>query len=83
MGPRGNTHKEMEQEIGASIKLRGRGAHKLSKPKPLDNEELHVLLEADNHNSLEKACRMVEIACSCRGMQQSTQTSSTKGIGKN
>ena len=61
MGPHGNTHKEMEQENRASIKLRGRGAHKLSKkPDPSDNEEIHVLVEAENNKSLEKACRMVE-----------------------
>ena len=39
MGPRGNTHKEMEQKTGASIKLRGRGTHKLSKKtNPSDKE---------------------------------------------
>ena len=61
MGTHGNTHKEMDQENGASIKLRGRGSHKLSKrPEPSNKEEHHVLVEAYNKNSLEKACRMVE-----------------------
>jgi len=67
LGPRGNTQKRMEQETGAKIVLRGRGSRKDSqlqrrdlKPDPSDNDDLHVLVEADNENSVEEACRMVE-----------------------
>ena len=60
MGSHGNTHKEMAQEVGPSINLRGRGSHKLSKKlEPSYNDELHVLVEEDNNNSLEKDYGMV------------------------
>ena len=50
----------MAQEVGPSINLRGRGSHKLSKKlEPSYNEELHVLVEEDNKNSIEKYCGMV------------------------
>ena len=51
----------MVQEVGPSINLRGRGSHKLSKkPEPSNNEEIYVLVEEDNKNSLENACMIVE-----------------------
>jgi len=67
LGPHGNTQKRMEQETGAKILLRGRGSKRDSGshmqdlfPDPPVDEDLHVLIEADNESSLEEACRMVE-----------------------
>ena len=53
IGPRGNTHKRMEKEIGAKIVIRGKGSVKEGrlqqkgdlKPDPSKNEELHILDE--------------------------------------
>ncbi|KAF8413136.1 hypothetical protein HHK36_001112 [Tetracentron sinense] len=63
IGPRGNTQKRMEKETGARIVIRGKGSTKgqsHQKPDPSDNEDLHVLVEADNQKSLDAAVGMVE-----------------------
>ncbi|KAJ7949567.1 branchpoint-bridging protein [Quillaja saponaria] len=68
IGPRGNTQKRMERETGAKIVIRGKGSVKEGrlqqkrdlKPDPSENEDLHVLVEADTQESLEAAAGMVE-----------------------
>ncbi|CAH9069725.1 unnamed protein product [Cuscuta europaea] len=68
IGPRGNTQKRMEKETGAKIVIRGKGSMKEGrlqqkrdmKPDPSENEDLHVLVEADTQESLEAAADMVE-----------------------
>ena len=58
----------MERETGAKIVIRGKGSAKEGRlpqkrdmrPDPGENEELHVLVEADNADSLERAAGMVE-----------------------
>ncbi|XP_049393249.1 splicing factor-like protein 1 [Solanum stenotomum] len=68
IGPRGNTQKRMEKETGAKIVIRGKGSIKEGrfqqkgnlKPDPADNEDLHVLVEAENQESVEAAAAMVE-----------------------
>lgn len=62
LGPRGNTQKRMEKETGAKILLRGKGFSKtLKKLKHAsDDEDLHVLVEADNEKSLDRAVKLVE-----------------------
>ncbi|KAG6429249.1 hypothetical protein SASPL_107294 [Salvia splendens] len=68
IGPRGNTQKRMERETGAKIVIRGKGSVKEGrlqqkrdlKPDPAENEDLHVLVEADTQESLEAAAGMVE-----------------------
>lgn len=68
IGPRGNTQKRMEKETGAKIVIRGKGSVKEGrsqqkrdmKPDPSENEDLHVLVEADTPDALEKAAGMVE-----------------------
>jgi splicing factor 1 len=55
IGPRGNTQKRMEKETGAKIVIRGKGSVKEGrlqqkhdlKPDPSENEDLHVLVEAE------------------------------------
>ncbi|XP_057952253.1 splicing factor-like protein 1 [Malania oleifera] len=68
IGPRGNTQKRMEKETGAKIVIRGKGSVKEGrlqqkrdlKPDPSENEDLHVLVEADTQDSLDAAAGMVE-----------------------
>ncbi|KAK4351169.1 hypothetical protein RND71_030482 [Anisodus tanguticus] len=68
IGPRGNTQKRMEKETGAKIVIRGKGSIKEGrlqqkgnlKPDPSENEDLHVLVEAENQESLDAAAGMVE-----------------------
>ncbi|KAL6580590.1 hypothetical protein OROMI_008614 [Orobanche minor] len=68
IGPRGNTQKRMERETGSKIVIRGKGSVKDGrlqqkrdlKHDPAENEDLHVLVEADTQESLEAAAGMVE-----------------------
>ncbi|XP_073315096.1 splicing factor-like protein 1 [Primulina huaijiensis] len=68
IGPRGNTQKRMERETGAKTVIRGKGSIKEGrlqqkrdlKPDPSENEDLHVLVEADTQESLDAAAGMVE-----------------------
>ncbi|KAL4324204.1 hypothetical protein GQ457_11G030210 [Hibiscus cannabinus] len=68
IGPRGNTQKRMEKETGAKIVIRGKGSVKEGrfqqkrdmKPDPSENEDLHVLVEAETQESLEAAAAMLE-----------------------
>ncbi|KAF8412964.1 hypothetical protein HHK36_000936 [Tetracentron sinense] len=68
IGPRGNTQKRMEKETGAKIVIRGKGSVKEGrlqqkrdlKPDYSENEDLHVLVEADTQEALEAAAGMVE-----------------------
>ncbi|KAJ8752927.1 hypothetical protein K2173_008662 [Erythroxylum novogranatense] len=68
IGPRGNTQKRMERETGAKIVIRGKGSVKEGrlqqkrdlKPDPSENEDLHVLVEADTQEALDAAAGMVE-----------------------
>ncbi|KAL0547252.1 hypothetical protein IC582_017181 [Cucumis melo] len=68
IGPRGNTQKRMEKQTGAKIVIRGKGSVKEGrlqqkrdlKHDPAENEDLHVLVEAETQESLEAAAEMVE-----------------------
>ncbi|XP_073003043.1 splicing factor-like protein 1 [Typha latifolia] len=68
IGPRGNTQKRMEKETGAKIVIRGKGSIKEGKlqqkrdlkPDPSENEDLHVLVEAETQDALDAAAGMVE-----------------------
>ncbi|XP_042506454.1 splicing factor-like protein 1 [Macadamia integrifolia] len=68
IGPRGNTQKRMEKETGAKIVIRGKGSIKEGrlqqkrdlKPDPSENEDLHVLVEAETQEGLDAAASMVE-----------------------
>eukprot|EP01018_Ginkgo_biloba_P024932 Gb_19921 [translate_table: standard] len=68
IGPRGNTQKRMEKETGAKIVIRGKGSVKEGrlqqkrdlKPDPSENEDLHVLVEAETQEALDSAAGMVE-----------------------
>jgi len=63
IGPRGLTQKQMEQETGAKIAIRGKGSIKEGKGKSQNNEdddELHVLITADTEESIKKASKMVK-----------------------
>ncbi|XP_077220074.1 splicing factor-like protein 1 isoform X2 [Tasmannia lanceolata] len=68
IGPRGNTQKRMEKETGAKIVIRGKGSVKEGrlpqkrdfKPDPYENEDLHVLVEADTQEAVDAAAGMLE-----------------------
>ncbi|EFH63198.1 hypothetical protein ARALYDRAFT_475645 [Arabidopsis lyrata subsp. lyrata] len=68
IGPRGNTQKRMERETGAKIVIRGKGSVKEGRHQqkkdlkydPAENEDLHVLVEAETQDALEAAAGMVE-----------------------
>nr|XP_043606055.1 splicing factor-like protein 1 [Erigeron canadensis]XP_043606056.1 splicing factor-like protein 1 [Erigeron canadensis] len=73
IGPRGNTQKRMEKETGAKIVIRGKGSVKEGrfggqklqrssdfKYDPSENEDLHVLVEAETQEGLDAAAGMVE-----------------------
>eukprot|EP00897_Mesotaenium_endlicherianum_P005813 jgi/Mesen1/525/ME000104S10621 len=68
LGPRGNTQKRMEQETGAKIAIRGKGAVKEGKQgfrkdgKVPDgaNEELHVYISADTIQKVDAALALIE-----------------------
>ncbi|CAN8324455.1 unnamed protein product [Cochlearia groenlandica] len=65
IGPRGNTQKRMQRETGAKIVIRGKGSAKegrmqQKKYDPAENEDLHVLIEADTQEAVEAAAGMVE-----------------------
>ena len=65
IGPRGLTQKKMEAESGAKIAIRGKGSTKPGKgrrdgkPNPGDEDDLHVLISADNERSLLVASEMI------------------------
>ncbi|KAI3519574.1 hypothetical protein L1887_08784 [Cichorium endivia] len=68
IGPRGNTQKRMERETGAKIVIRGKGSIKEGrmlqkkdlKFDPSENEDLHVLVEAETQEALDAAAGMVQ-----------------------
>eukprot|EP00708_Paratrimastix_pyriformis_P003120 GAFH01001889.1.p1 GENE.GAFH01001889.1~~GAFH01001889.1.p1 ORF type:complete len:325 (-),score=107.42 GAFH01001889.1:178-1152(-) len=66
IGPRGMTLKQMEADTGTKIAIRGRGSSKDGKgradgkPNPGDDDELHVLIQADNDESINKAAAVIE-----------------------
>jgi len=67
IGPRGNTQKRMEKETGCKIAIRGKGSVKEGRGKregqgqgaPDENDQLHVLLTADNDVQLDKASKVI------------------------
>lgn len=64
LGPRGITQKQMERESGAKVAIRGKGSVKDGRGRLGANyneeEPLHVLITADNDESLRKAEEMVK-----------------------
>ena len=62
IGPRGTTQKQMEQQTGTKIAVRGKGSMKDGRSNAGDGseEELHVLITADTDEQLEKASKLIE-----------------------
>jgi splicing factor 1 len=64
IGPRGNTQKQMEQDTGCKISIRGKGSAKegsKSKAKNADDDdELHVHISGEDEASVEKATKIIE-----------------------
>jgi splicing factor 1 len=66
IGPRGITQKELEQETGCKISIRGKGSAKEgSKGRASkhadEDEELHVHIQADDEEKVERAAKKIEI----------------------
>ena len=62
IGPRGSTLKEMENETGAKISIRGKGSHKDGKARmdqESEDEELHAYISADTEDKVAAAIRMI------------------------
>eukprot|EP00597_Dinobryon_sp_UTEXLB2267_P007216 CAMPEP_0170092634 /NCGR_PEP_ID=MMETSP0019_2-20121128/25943_1 /TAXON_ID=98059 /ORGANISM="Dinobryon sp., Strain UTEXLB2267" /LENGTH=438 /DNA_ID=CAMNT_0010313143 /DNA_START=328 /DNA_END=1641 /DNA_ORIENTATION=- len=65
IGPRGNTQKQLEQETGCKISVRGKGSAKEgSKGRATkivdEDEELHVHIIGDDEEKVEKAAKLIE-----------------------
>ncbi|EFC39360.1 predicted protein [Naegleria gruberi] len=63
IGPGGLTQKKLEKESGAKIAVRGKGSVKPGKIPTksfADEENLHVLITADDEDSVEKAAEMIK-----------------------
>lgn len=57
IGPKGQTNRQMCDESGAKITIRGRGSKK--DPSQDENDDLHVLICAEKQEQVDKAERMV------------------------
>ncbi|XP_026380115.1 splicing factor-like protein 1 [Papaver somniferum] len=62
IGPRGNTQKRMEKETGAKITIKGKASGNDGEKMVVrsGNEDLHVLVQADNQKSVDEAVSKVE-----------------------
>lgn len=64
IGPRGDTHKQLEKKSGAKISIRGKGSQKEGQAGKKftgdEEEDLHVLITGDNDKQLDIAADMVE-----------------------
>lgn len=60
IGPNGNTVKKMEKETGANILLLGKGSVLKKRKSSNDQDDLHVMIEADSQVSFDAAVSMVE-----------------------
>jgi len=62
IGPRGDTHKQLERKSGAKISIRGKGSQKEGQmgKNPDDDEDLHVLITADTQKQLDKAAEEID-----------------------
>lgn len=66
IGPRGNTQKQMEQETGCKISIRGKGSAKEGSKgrgsKAADeDDDLHVYISGETEENVEKAAKMIEV----------------------
>ena len=63
IGPRGNTQKALEKQSGARIVIRGKGSTKEGRNKTkadaTDNEDIHVLITADDQTKLDAAAALI------------------------
>jgi KH domain len=61
IGPKGTNQKRLEEETGCKILVRGKGSQKDGQPAQADdNEDLHVLVAADDPDTLAKGVNEIE-----------------------
>ncbi len=60
IGPKGSTQKQLQEQSGAKIIIRGKGAPRdASAPHPDDEDDIHVSVEG-TEDSVEKAVKELE-----------------------
>eukprot|EP01017_Pseudomicrothorax_dubius_P037366 TRINITY_DN5469_c0_g1_i1.p1 TRINITY_DN5469_c0_g1~~TRINITY_DN5469_c0_g1_i1.p1 ORF type:complete len:545 (+),score=115.19 TRINITY_DN5469_c0_g1_i1:99-1637(+) len=65
LGPRGATQKELESKTGTKISIRGKGSSQSKRVQLDDDEPLHVLIQGESDEAIEKAT--VEVQKLLRG----------------
>jgi hypothetical protein len=69
IGPRGDTHKQLEKKSGAKISIRGKGSQKEGQAGKKftgdEEEDLHVLITGDNDKQLDIVRPPTFFACVC------------------
>jgi len=60
LGPRGITQKQLETKSGCKISIRGKGSSKQKRMEYDSDEPLHVLIQGDTDENLEKGGDLVE-----------------------
>lgn len=61
IGPKGTNQKRLEEETGCKILVRGKGSQKEGQPAQVDdNEDLHVLVTADDLETLDRGIKAIE-----------------------
>lgn len=61
IGPKGTNQKRLEEETGCKILVRGKGSQKDGQPAQADdNEDLHVLVAADDPDTLARGVKEIE-----------------------
>lgn len=59
IGPKGATQKKLEKESGCKISIRGKGSSTNKRTEVASNEQLHIYLQADTDEQIEKGRELV------------------------
>ena len=60
IGPRGMTQKKLEQASGCKISIRGKGSSRSKKLEIDSDDKLHILIQADTDENLQKGVNEIE-----------------------
>ena len=75
IGPRGETQKKIESQSGCKLSIRGRGSGRIRQDPNEEYERLHVLLQANNDESLDKGTSLIESLLKGEEKEQYKQSS--------
>jgi len=70
LGPRGRTQKLLEELSNCRISIRGRQVNTSKRPNLQEEEQTHVLVQAENDQELEKGVEMVQKVLRGESLQQ-------------